>query len=96
MIGAGFMTLKAIGALGELAEAIGARQTERVRYADPARVADVVRRAAAVVGVLLAIVAYVMANKGTNDLKLSSLAPSRTAKNVKRDAQAVKEAYDDK
>lgn len=34
--------------------------------------------------------------KGTNDLKLSSLAPTRTAKNVKRDAQAVKKVYDDK
>ncbi|NUH64704.1 phage holin family protein [Sulfitobacter sp. S0837] len=51
---------------------------------------------ALIVGVLLAIVAYVMANKGTSDLKLSSLAPSRTAKNVKRDAQTMKEVYDDK
>ena len=51
---------------------------------------------ALLVGVIFAIIAYVMANKGTNDLKLSSLAPTRTAKNVKRDAQAVKEAYDDK
>ncbi|MEB8386739.1 phage holin family protein [Rhodobacteraceae bacterium KMM 6894] len=50
---------------------------------------------ALIVGVALAIVAYVMLNKGTNDLKLSSLAPRRTAKNVKRDAQAVKEVYDD-
>lgn len=51
---------------------------------------------ALLVGVIFAVIAYVMANKGTNDLKLSSLAPTRTAKNVKRDAQAVKEAYDDK
>ncbi|MDW4500048.1 phage holin family protein [Sulfitobacter sp. D35] len=51
---------------------------------------------ALIVGVILAIVAYVMANKGTEDLKLSSLAPTRTAENVKRDAQAVKEVYDDK
>ncbi|WP_299567763.1 phage holin family protein [uncultured Sulfitobacter sp.] len=51
---------------------------------------------ALIVGVFFAVVAYVMANKGTNDLKLRSLAPSRTAKNVKRDAQAVKEAYNDK
>ncbi len=51
---------------------------------------------ALIVGVVFAIIAYVMANKGLNDLKLSSLAPSRTAKNVKRDAQAVKEVYDDK
>ena len=50
---------------------------------------------ALIVGGVFAIIAYVMLNKGTNDLKLSSLAPTRTAKNVKRDAQAVKEVYDD-
>lgn len=51
---------------------------------------------ALVVGVIFGIIAYVMLNKGTNDLKLSSIAPSRTAKNVKRDANAVKEVYNDK
>ena len=51
---------------------------------------------AVIVGVLLAFVAYVMVQKGTNDLKLSSLAPTRTAKNVKRDAATMKEVYDDK
>ncbi len=51
---------------------------------------------ALIVGVIVAIVAYVMANKGMNDLKLSSLAPTRTGKNVKRDAQAVKDSYNDK
>lgn len=51
---------------------------------------------ALIVGVVFAIIAYVMINKGMNDLKLSSLAPTRTTKNVKRDAQAVKEVYDDK
>ncbi len=51
---------------------------------------------ALIVGVIFAIVAYVMATKGLSDLKLQSLAPTRTAKNVKRDAQAVKEVYDDK
>lgn len=51
---------------------------------------------ALIVGIALAIVAYFMVSKGTSDLKLSSLAPTRTAKNVKRDAQAVKEVYDDK
>ena len=51
---------------------------------------------AVIVGLLLAIVAYVMVQKGTNDLKLSSLAPTRTAKNVKRDAATMKEVYDDK
>jgi len=38
----------------------------------------------------------VMVQKGTSDLKLSSLAPTRTAKNVKRDAATMKEVYDDK
>lgn len=52
--------------------------------------------AALLVGLALGILAYVMVNKGTNDLKLSSLAPTRTARNVKRDADAVKEVYDDK
>ena len=51
---------------------------------------------ALIVGVAFALIAYVMVNKGTNALKLSSLAPTRTTKNVKRDAQAVKEVYDDK
>ena len=52
--------------------------------------------AALIVGALLGVLAYVLLNKGTNDLKLSSLAPTRTVKNVQRDAAAVKEAYDDK
>ncbi|MFX0544445.1 phage holin family protein [Roseovarius sp. S1116L3] len=51
---------------------------------------------ALIVGVVFAIIAFVMAGKGMNDLKLSSLAPSRTATNVKRDATAIKDAYDDK
>ncbi|MEO9781312.1 MAG: phage holin family protein [Sedimentitalea sp.] len=51
---------------------------------------------ALIVGALLGVLAYVLINKGVNDLKLSSLAPTRTAKNVQRDAAAVKEAYNDK
>lgn len=51
--------------------------------------------AALIVGAALAAIAYVMFQKGTNDLKLSSLAPTRTAKNVRRDAEAVKEATTD-
>lgn len=51
---------------------------------------------AIIVGLFFAIIAYVMARKGISDLKLTSLAPTRTAKNVKRDAQAVKEVYNDK
>ncbi|WP_299740894.1 phage holin family protein [uncultured Roseobacter sp.] len=51
---------------------------------------------ALIVGAALSIIAFVLINKGVNDLKLSSLAPTRTVKNVQRDAAAVKEAYDDK
>lgn len=51
---------------------------------------------ALIVGVGLAVIAFGLISKGLNDLKLSSLAPTRTAKNVRRDAEAVKEAYNDK
>ena len=47
--------------------------------------------AAIIVGGGLAIVAGIMVAKGLNDLKLSSIAPTRTAKNVRRDAETVKE-----
>ncbi len=47
--------------------------------------------AALIVGGALAIAAGVMASKGVGDLKLVSLAPTRTAKNIRRDAEAVKE-----
>ncbi|SDO76073.1 Putative Holin-X, holin superfamily III [Lutimaribacter pacificus] len=50
--------------------------------------------AAMLVGVVLAIVAYGFAHKGLNDLKLTSIAPSRTAANLRRDAQAVKGSAD--
>lgn len=50
---------------------------------------------ALIVGLAFCIIAFVMLKKGTADLKLSSLAPSRTAKNVQRDAHAIKEAYND-
>lgn len=50
---------------------------------------------ALIVGLALAAVAYGLMTKGINDLKLSSLAPRRAARNVKRDAQVVKEAYND-
>ena len=46
---------------------------------------------ALIVGGVLGIIAFAMVAKGTNDLKASSLAPTRTVENVKRDAQAVKE-----
>lgn len=51
--------------------------------------------AAVIVGGVLAAIAFVLMNKGANDLKLSSLAPSRTAKNVRRDAASLKETYNE-
>jgi hypothetical protein len=51
---------------------------------------------ALIVGGGLGLLAFALISKGTNDLKLSSLAPTRTANNIQRDAQAVKEAYDAK
>lgn len=51
--------------------------------------------AALIVGVVLAAIAFFMMTKGTNDLKATSLAPTRTAKNVRRDAEAIKETYNE-
>lgn len=50
--------------------------------------------AAFTVGVAFAAIAFFLVQKGTNDLKLSSIAPTRTAENVKRDAHAVKGTLD--
>lgn len=47
--------------------------------------------AALIVGVVVAVIAYVMIHKGTSDLKASNLAPERTMSSLRRDAQAVKE-----
>jgi ABC-type uncharacterized transport system permease subunit len=47
---------------------------------------------ALIVGLVLGAIALFLALKAKNDLKLSSIAPTRTAKNVQRDAQALKEA----
>jgi hypothetical protein len=46
---------------------------------------------ALIVGMAFAAIAFAMVKKGMDDLKLNSLAPTRTAKNVRRDAAAVKE-----
>jgi protein-S-isoprenylcysteine O-methyltransferase Ste14 len=46
---------------------------------------------ALIVGLVLAAIALVLALRAKNDLKLSSIAPTRAAKNVQRDAQAIKE-----
>ena len=48
--------------------------------------------ASLIVGGALAIIGAIMAASGKNKLKLASLAPTRTAKNVQRDAHTVKEA----
>ncbi|MGB3554305.1 MAG: phage holin family protein [Jannaschia sp.] len=48
--------------------------------------------AALIVGVAFAVIAFAMVAKGINDLQASSLAPTRTVKNVQRDAEAVREA----
>lgn len=50
--------------------------------------------AALIVGGAFGIIAFAMMSKGLNDLKLTSLAPTRTVENVKRDAHSMKEAYD--
>ena len=50
---------------------------------------------AVVVGVVLAILAYVLLRKGMADLKPENLMPTRTVENVQRDASTVKEAYHD-
>ncbi|WP_330447533.1 phage holin family protein (plasmid) [Paracoccus marcusii] len=50
---------------------------------------------AVVVGVVLAILAYVLLRKGMADLKPENLMPTRTVENVQRDASAVEEAYRD-
>lgn len=47
--------------------------------------------AAVVVGGVMAIVAFILAGKGMNDLKLSSLAPSRSVNSLRKDAEAVRE-----
>lgn len=47
--------------------------------------------AALIVGVGLAIVAYLLARKGADDLKATNLAPNKTARAVSKDAQMAKE-----
>ncbi|WP_238371293.1 phage holin family protein [Heliomarina baculiformis] len=45
--------------------------------------------AALIVGVVLGLIAAALIAKGSKDLKLSSLAPTRTVENIKRDANAI-------
>lgn len=46
---------------------------------------------ALVVGVVILVVAAILAMRGLNSLKPENLAPSRTVRNVQADAQAIKE-----
>jgi hypothetical protein len=46
---------------------------------------------ALIVGGIVAIIAFALIYKGTNDLKASNLAPTRTADSLRRDAEMVKE-----
>jgi hypothetical protein len=46
---------------------------------------------AVIVGVVLAVVAFLVARGGVNALKASSLAPDRTARAAARDAEMLKE-----
>jgi len=47
--------------------------------------------ASLIVGLVVAVIAYVLIHKGTNDLKATNLAPGRTLDSLRRDAQVVKE-----
>lgn len=51
--------------------------------------------ASLIVGVALAAIALGLTMKGLNDLKLSSIAPTRAAENVQRDADMIKEKLHD-
>ena len=48
--------------------------------------------ASLIVAVVFAIIAMIFLSKGRSDLKARSLAPTRTAANVQRDANTVREA----
>jgi hypothetical protein len=46
---------------------------------------------ALIVGVVVAVIAYILIQKGTSDLKAGNLAPSRTMDSIKRDAHVARE-----
>ena len=48
------------------------------------------------VGIVTLIIALILAKIGVSRLKLSSLAPSRAARSIKRDAEMMKDAYNDR
>jgi hypothetical protein len=47
--------------------------------------------ASLIVGGVVGVIAYVLIQKGTSDLKASHLTPTRTVDSLKRDAQVAKE-----
>ena len=49
--------------------------------------------AALIVGAVYFVIALILVRKGSNDLKATSLAPTRTVKSVRADAHAVKETF---
>ncbi|MDU8944627.1 phage holin family protein [Ovoidimarina sediminis] len=51
--------------------------------------------ASLIVGGVLALIAFLMLAKARHDLKISSLAPSRTAENVRRDADVIRGSLHD-
>ena len=46
---------------------------------------------ALIVGVIVAVIAYALIQKGTSDLKANNLAPERTIDSLKQNAQTLKE-----
>ncbi|RYH03943.1 phage holin family protein [Salipiger sp. IMCC34102] len=48
------------------------------------------------VGIVTLVIAVIFAKIGMNRLKLSSLAPTRATRNIKRDASMMKDAYNDR
>jgi uncharacterized membrane protein YqjE len=51
---------------------------------------------ALIVGAIYLVIAIILVRKGTNDLKATSLAPTRAAQSVRRDALALKETLNGK
>lgn len=47
--------------------------------------------AALIVGVVVALIGFVLVRKGQNDLSASRLTPDRTAENIRKDMNLMKE-----
>jgi predicted branched-subunit amino acid permease len=52
--------------------------------------------ATVLVGLVVLLIAIILVIVGVKRLKLSSIAPTRTARSLKADAQMMKEAYNDR